>query len=680
MLDSEVERLREVLFELRGELDRSQKAASEAEALVSMAEALTDAADRSTAHSYLVQQTKKLIEAPLVALVEGTEPSYRVDASAVDIGTDLRIPLNITGKTRNILDLKNLPTKASEFSTSLAGYRSFLSVPLEVDGQQKAALLCAHPEPKFFTKSHLALLKRISQFASHALTSFALSNRAQLLSAVIDGSSSSFSIADARASNRPLIFVNQAFEQLTGFTSSEVVGNNCRFLSAEPEDSEVRAQLRQAVANNEPGRFLLRNKKKSGEPFWNELTLFPVYDAKGETEYLVATQIDATDRVAAQKEVDRVKEQELAAQLAAGIAHDFNNLLSAINGSALLICTTPDVSTEIETHAARIAQAGNRAAKLVSRLLDLGSEADDYHVFDLKLPVLEAVDLARSTIGNSVKINVALDHGDCFVRGSTTQINQITVNLLLNARDAIGENVGNIDLQIGQERQLPDITDHGKLDPTRPYARLRVKDDGPGMNETTLGQVFEPYFSTKGRQGKGLGLAMVTKLVSQLGGAVKVESTLGEGATFTIWLPIVERPEDSIANVEVLQGKTILIVDDEAEAGEVLASYLARLGAEPSVLTMPELALEVLEEDHTEWDAVITDYDMPAISGGELAQKVKSFAPELPLFVVTALARRISDKRVQGSNVKGVFGKPLDLEAFAQTLASSLEKAERKSS
>lgn len=674
---AELERLREALVELRAELERSKQSATEAEALLRLSDALAGAVNRTEALEYLVQQASSIFKTPFVAVVEGAAPTFKVDAAVFDIEDRIDVPIDVVNKARHIPDIRILPKTGTKFSEVLDRYRSLLSVPLEIDGQQKAAIICAHPEAKYFSKTHLALLKRISKFASQSLTSFALSSQTYLLSAVIDGSSSSFTIADAKSPSKPLIFVNKAFEELTGYSSAEVLGHNCRLLSAEAEDSEERKRLRETVAQNGSGRFLLKNTKKTGEPFWNELTLFPVHNSAGETEYLVATQTDATERVATQKEIDRVKEQELAAQLAAGIAHDFNNLLSAINGSALLISTTPEVSDEIDTHASRIAQAGTRAAKLVSRLLDLGSEADDYHIFDLKLPLLEAVDLARSTIGNFVRINVDLDPVDCFVRGSTTQVNQIVVNLLLNARDAIGENEGSIRIGLGHGKQLPETTDIGKIDPTRPYAYLSVIDDGPGMNEATLGQIFEPYFSTKGRRGKGIGLSMVSKLIGQLGGALKVVSEVGNGTKFTIWLPLVERPEDMVANVEVLANKTILIVDDEAEAGEVLASYLARLGAEPSVLTMPELAIEVLEEDHTEWDVVVTDYDMPELSGGDLAASVRKFAPDLPVFVVTALARRISDKRLQESNVKGIFEKPLDLESFARALAVNLEKSER---
>ncbi len=672
---AELERLREALVELRAELDRSNQSAAEAEALVQLSEALAKAVNRQEALDLLVKQAASIFRAPFVAVVEGAPPTFKVDASVGPIGDYLDIPVDVAAKPRHILDLDKLPNVDSIVSEGLKEQRSFLSVPLAIDGKQQAAIICGHTQARFFTKRHLALLKRISNFASQSLTSLALSSQTHLLSAVIDGSSSSFAIADAKSPSRPLVFVNKAFEDLTGYASEEVLGHNCRLLSAEASGSEERTRLREAVAQNGTGRFLLRNTKKSGEPFWNELTLFPVRNAAGEADYLVATQMDVSERVAAQQEMDRVKEQQAISQLAAGIAHDFNNLLSAINGSALLISTAPDVTTEIDTHASRIAQAGNRAAKLVSRMLDLGSKSDDYHVFDLKLPVLEAVDLARSTIGNAVKLHMKLDPVDCFVRGSTTQVNQIVVNLLLNARDAIGEEIGEIEICLGHEANPTEITDIGKLDPTRRYARLIVNDDGPGMDEFTLGRIFEPYFSTKGRSGKGIGLSMVAKLIGQLGGALKVTSKPGEGSTFTIWLPLVERPEDMVADVEVLSGKTILIVDDEPEAGEVLSSYLARFGAETSVLTMPELAIEILEEDHADWDVVITDYDMPELSGGDLAQKVKKFAPELPIFVVTALARRTSDKRLQEANVKGIFEKPLDLEAFARALAGHLEKS-----
>ncbi|MEL6700151.1 MAG: PAS domain-containing protein [Pseudomonadota bacterium] len=669
------ERLREALLELRTDRDRAVAASTQAEALLHLSEALAGAANRSAALSLLVQETASFIEGAEVLVVEPVAGGFMVCASAAGKGTEtgnvLALPIDPTRKPRNFLDLAALGPWSE--IVAARGWRSLLIAPLEIDQDHRAAILCAHPDKARFRRVDAALLRRISKFASQTLTKLALTSQTQLLGAVIDGSSSGFAIADAHRPDKPLIFVNKAFEQLTGYSSDEVLGSNCRLLSAEDPDSEERTRLRKAVAENGSGRFLLRNRHKSGREFWNDLNLFPVRNDAGDTEFLVATQTDASDRIRDREERERVKEQEAMAQLAAGIAHDFNNLLSAINGSALLISTAPDVTDEIETHAARISQAGGRAAKLVSRMLDLGSRGGDYHDFEIKEPIREAIDLSRSSLGDGITLSINLDPADCRVHGSTTEITQILVNLLLNARDALPDAKGQIAIALGSAGDLPKVANIGAFDAGRDYVQLTLRDTGTGMSDLTLSQIFEPYFTTKGAKGKGIGLSMVVTLIKKLDAVLKVTSKLGDGTRFDIWFPRVQTPDaQNMGDLSVLAHKTVLIVDDEEEPAQVLASYLSRLGAEPSVLTLPALALEILEEDHAEWDAVVTDYDMPDMSGGDLVGAVRRFAPDLPMFVVTALARRLDDRRLIGGAVQGVWEKPLDLKSFAATLAGHL--------
>lgn len=376
------------------------------------------------------------------------------------------------------------------------------------------------------------------------------------------------------------------------------------------------------------------------------------------------------------RELIRLQRQETISQLTAGVAHDFNNLLAVVNGSATLIGMTPDLPVDTTKHVERIAAAGVQATKLVSRLLDVGSDSEADDVFELASLFGDLPNLVQSSLPSAVTLSLDEDVPTMALRGNLGSLSQILINLVLNARDALDGAEGHISIGVDISDARSDKTlPIGGISAGTKYAKIRVQDNGPGMSAETASQIFQPYFTTKGRQGTGLGLATGAMQIRSIGGGIDLETAPGDGATFTLYWPLatlsVAAPETDGDTAVDLSGMTILVVDDDAGVGSVVSAYMEALGAEVAACEDPRDALEVLEDGIEGWSALITDYDMPHLNGGSLVERVRGLSDDLPIFVVTALAKRLSDPRVTEGQVQGILPKPINLSQLSQALAAA---------
>ena len=375
------------------------------------------------------------------------------------------------------------------------------------------------------------------------------------------------------------------------------------------------------------------------------------------------------------RELVRLQRQEAIAQLTAGVAHDFNNLLSTINGSVTLIGMSEDLSEETTKHLDRISKAGSQSAKLISRLLDVGADGEAGGTFDLASAVKDLPSLVSANLSSKVTFQIATRIPALALIGAPGTLSQILINMILNSADAIGSVSGSITLSmeevLGKHSGTVQV---GQLGPDETFVRITVADTGAGMDMETAASIFRPYFTTKGRQGTGLGLATAAMQVQAIGGGIGLETAPNAGTSFHIFWPVYkttlsEASFDASGSSD-LGGQTIILVDDDPNVSEVISSFLSACGAEVAVCEDPRDAIEAITEDPESWSALITDYDMPIMNGGELVAKVKRISPKLPIFVVTALAKRLSDPRITEGQVNAVFSKPLQLNALTQALAA----------
>lgn len=386
------------------------------------------------------------------------------------------------------------------------------------------------------------------------------------------------------------------------------------------------------------------------------------------------------ERAKMRKLLDQAERQVSLFQVVAGLAHDFNNLLSTITGSASLIASDVN-ATSAHTDAERISVAGQRAAELVNRFLEASAPEQVNDRLDMRLLLQESIDLARSSLRTGSKLVADFGPEAVYAKTNQTDVLQVVLNLIINAQDAL-EQDGEIRVSLRKEFDFSKGVNfqQGNFHPDQSYVAIVVEDTGVGIPPGKIESVFSPYMTTKGKDGTGLGLSIVSSIVAANKGVICLCSTEDVGTTFGIYWPIEKATQDSAE--EVIEGVSlnkipILMVDDQIGVSRVNARILERQGAEVAACTDPTIALEAISEDPEAWGCLITDYDMPDMNGGELIEKVREIAPDLPVILVTAHSKSLNDPRITRDSVDRVLAKPVDAVALVNAVGVALAKRER---
>jgi PAS domain S-box-containing protein len=439
-------------------------------------------------------------------------------------------------------------------------------------------------------------------------------------------------VCDATRPDNPIVYVNRAFEPLTGYAAAEVLGRNCRFLQGPATDPAAVAEIRAAIRDERPCLVELLNYRKDGTTFWNALSLAPLHDDAGRLTHFVGVQTDVTPFKHLEAQFLQAQKMEVVGQLAGGVAHDFNNLLTIITGYSDLVLATLDRRHDARPMLDEIRKAGERAAGLTRQLLAFSrKQVLQPRVLDLNDLVANVQKMLSRLIGENIQLFTTLDPLLGPVKADPGQIEQILVNLAVNARDAmpgggrLTVQTADVEVDEASSRACPELR------PGR-YAVLTVTDTGCGMDRQTLDRIFEPFFTTKGQgQGTGLGLATVYGIVKQSGGHVRAESEPGRGATFQIYLPVVTE-EPGFAEVARRRGpapggrETVLLVEDEEGVRAMARHVLESNGYTVLEAENGQDALRVVG-GRGEVDLLLTDVVMPHLGGRGLAEQVTALRP-----------------------------------------------------
>ncbi|MBI5577952.1 MAG: response regulator [Deltaproteobacteria bacterium] len=394
---------------------------------------------------------------------------------------------------------------------------------------------------------------------------------------------------------------------------------------------------------------------------------------------------DITDRKLADQRREQLEAQLGQAQkmeaiggLAGGIAHDFNNILSAIIGYTELAMLNEGASnSENELNQALI--AANRAKDLVKQILAFSRQTDEDRMpVKVGLVVKEAVKFLRATIPATIEIKTCIDEKSGAVLANSIELHQIIMNLCTNAQHAIGGRAGllevevhNTEIDLAQKNDLIDLE-------IGSYVRISVKDTGYGMAPDVIKRIFDPYFTTKEKGvGTGLGLAVVHGIVKKYGGAIKVESELGKGTAFQIYLPKADimAPIKAEHPKSILGGsERILFVDDEKMLVAVGQQALQHLGYDVVSRTSPIEALELFKAKPDHFDLVITDQTMPGMTGEALARKLLRIRPTLPVIICTGYSQAIDQERAVKIGIKALVMKPILINEMAGAVRKALDK------
>jgi PAS domain S-box-containing protein len=377
----------------------------------------------------------------------------------------------------------------------------------------------------------------------------------------------------------------------------------------------------------------------------------PVRSEADEETATRTTLRDVTQRRALQRELAQSQKLEAVGRLAGGVAHDFNNLLTAIVGCSSLLAEIVDADSESAALVEEISAAAHRGADLTQRLLAFGRR--QVYVgrrLDLNEVVVNVRSLLARLLGEDVEITSRLDARDAAIVGDLSQIEQVIVNLGINARDAMPDggrlHFSTCNLVVGAR----DASRYPALSPGR-YVSLTVRDTGVGIDEKIQPLIFEPFFTTKS-SGTGLGLATVYAIVQQSGGHVRLESAVGQGSTFELLWPATEAvPEAERATVEMRKsgmagsGEVVLVVDDDGAVLALAQRVLERHGFRALAAGSGGEAVRMFEDERGEVDLLVSDVVMPGMQGPELALALRGSQPGLPVLLMSGYTESLEGLR-----------------------------------
>lgn len=395
---------------------------------------------------------------------------------------------------------------------------------------------------------------------------------------------------------------------------------------------------------------------------------------------------EISSRKQAEAEKETMQEQLFQAQkiesigaLAGGIAHDFNNILSSILGYSELALRDVEKNSQLQASLKQVYTAGLRAKDLVGQILNL-SRRDRSQIKPIRVAELmhEALKMLRSTIPVSIDIKEKITREPLVVEMDPTQLHQVVVNLATNAKQAMAEENGVLEVSLSRV-DFPSASEvkGGDLPPGQ-YAMITVSDTGAGIAPQNLDKIFEPYFTTKEKgAGTGLGLSVVNGIVKRSHGHITVFSEIGRGTTFKVYLPIVREMAADVEDNSVTPlpkgTERILFIDDEIPIAAMEKKSLERLGYKVTAVTSSLEALEIFQSTPERFDLVITDMTMPTMSGDEVAEKIKAIRPELPVLLSTGYSQKIN-LFPENMAVDGFLIKPVDMAEMARTIRKLLDE------
>jgi len=397
----------------------------------------------------------------------------------------------------------------------------------------------------------------------------------------------------------------------------------------------------------------------------------------GERRYVIAVVADITARKALEERLHQAQKMESIGRLAGGVAHDFNNLLTVISGFADMLSLELPEGTPIQDDVAAIKGAAEQATALTQQLLAFSRrQILQPKVLDLNDSVRRLEPMLGRLIGEHIQLDVRLGDRSGSVRVDPAQLEQVVLNLAINARDAMPDG-GRLTIETQAIDLDPEYTlTRRDVSPGR-YAMLTVADTGIGMDEATAQRIFEPFFTTKEMgHGTGLGLATIYGSVRQHGGHVAVESAPGKGSTFNVYLPIADEqatPDGDTETGPLPRGnETILVVEDSPGVRELTRTVLVRQGYDVLIATRGDEAIATLEEVRGRIDLLVTDVVMPGLSGFALAGAAREMVPGLRTLFLSGYAEEALGPEARITGPDGFLAKPFTPDALARRVREML--------
>jgi two-component system cell cycle sensor histidine kinase/response regulator CckA len=469
---------------------------------------------------------------------------------------------------------------------------------------------------------------------------------------------------------------NRAFIDTAGQKRDKVIGRSILELILPEDRDDVARYLSKAVMGmGKGGQIEARLQGSRGVAA--HIYLQRVAGRSGESGALLLNFLDTTEQKNLEEQFAQSQKMQAVGQLAGGVAHDFNNLLTAMIGFCDLLLSRHGPGDPSFADIMQIKQNANRAANLVRQLLAFSRRQTlQPKVINITDALAEMSNLLRRLIGEKIDLKVAHGRDIGLVKVDPGQLDQVIINLVVNARDAMSQGGGVLAIKTSNE--IVDETKHAgtEIIPAGDYVRIEVRDTGIGIPKDNLTRIFEPFFSTKQRgEGTGLGLSTVYGIVKQTGGFISVESEMGVGTTFTIYLPRYEITAEELAASQAVSEEApsrdltgsgaILLVEDEDAVRTFGARALRGKGYDVLEASNGDNALEVLENTDKTIDLVISDVVMPGLDGPSLIRKLRAERPDLKVIFISGYAEDTYRDELDEENGVHFLPKPFSLKELA---------------
>lgn len=482
------------------------------------------------------------------------------------------------------------------------------------------------------------------------------------------------------------VYCSPSCERITGYSPSFFESNANQMMDiVHPHDRQIfQYHLDEEARKGRPGKLEFRIIDKEGKTRWIEHVCHQVlegdvnYGTRGGNREITERKLAEKEKKKLQSHLQQAQKMEALGTLAGGIAHDFNNILAAMTGyTELSLHSLPDDSEENQ-YLSEVLKAGLRAKGLVNQILAFSRPSEENRKpIEIQPIIKESIRFLRASIPTYIELVHDIIPEPVAVYADPTQINQIIINLCTNAAHAIGDKSGNIKVSLAllekDEKRTDD--DDGSKRPN--YVILSVNDTGSGMDRETINKIFDPFYTTKSREeGTGLGLSVVHGIVKSMDGEIKVQSTPGLGSTFELLLPILLHTATKEApRIESLEKgmESILVIDDEKILGDMLEKMLIKLGYYVISQTSPIEALELIKKNPHRFDLVITDQNMPNITGTQLGEEIMKINPALPIILCTGFSEQIDKERAEAIGFNQFLMKPVIFRDLAKAVRQAME-------